>query len=160
MRGGLKCPSPHRSLLNPSVGGYGFSFGCEDRLDVEAKTFRDAAAIRGIGLVEVLALQFLDAVRSLTQAANDVADQSLLRIGGHQAEKVSGLRIVIAIAAVIVARHRAAHHFRAFNVTWVLRRAAEAVGFVVYFRSAISIESHGAVFVIGVVRTLRLVYGQ
>src|SRR6266699_1697816 len=75
-------PAPHRFLIEPSVGGSAFSFGSENPLDVEVETFCYASPVGGICFVEVLDLQFLDALRSLTEAAHDVADQSLLRIGG------------------------------------------------------------------------------
>src|SRR5882672_5596302 len=142
-------PVAYRSRLDPSVGCRAFSFGSEDRLDVEVKPLCNAASVSRIGFVEVLDLQFLDALRSLTEAAHDVADQSLLRIGGHQPEQVAGLRIVIAVAAMIVPRHRSAYHLRPLDVLWILHRAAKAVRFVVDFRAAVSIETHGAVFVIG-----------
>ena len=79
-------PAPYRFRPNPSVGCREFPFGSENRLDVESKAFRHASSVRWIGFVEVFALQFLDALRSLAEAAYDVANQSLLRIGGHQPE--------------------------------------------------------------------------
>src|ERR1700685_952337 len=98
---GAEIPAPYRFRLNSSVGYRDFPFGSENRLDVEAKAIRHASSICRIGFVEVFALQFLDALRSLAEAAYDVADQSLLRIGGHQTEQISGLRVVVAVAAMI-----------------------------------------------------------
>src|ERR1700686_195010 len=91
--GRAEIPAPHRSRHNPSIGRYGLSFGSDNRIDVEAKAFRYAGSVRRIGFVEVFALQFLDALRSLTEVADDVADQSLLRIGRHQTEQISRLGV-------------------------------------------------------------------
>jgi hypothetical protein len=70
-------PAPNRQRLVASVGCDGFLFSSEDRIDVEAKAFRYASPVRGISFVEVPALQFLDALGSLAEVADDVANQSL-----------------------------------------------------------------------------------
>src|ERR1700740_3620451 len=61
-----------------------FIFGSKDGVDVEAEPFRHAITISGVGFIKVADLQFLDAPCSLTEAADDVVDQSLLRSDGHE----------------------------------------------------------------------------
>jgi hypothetical protein len=56
-------------------------------LDVEAEPFRHAISISVIGFIKVPDLQFLDAPWSLTQAANDIAGQSLSSSTGMSRNK-------------------------------------------------------------------------
>ena len=61
---------------------------------------------------------------------------------------------------MIVPRDGSADGTRPFDVRTILRRAAEAVWLIVYFRPAVSIEAHRAVLVVGVIRALRFVHRQ
>src|SRR5206468_10040224 len=105
--------------------------------------------------VEVLNLQLLDAARKGLYAADDVADEALLRIGRHEAEEIAGLGVVVGVAAMIVASDGSAHESGTLEVAVVLLRAAEAVGLVVDGGAPVAVEAHGAVFVIGVEGALR-----
>lgn len=159
--GGFKFPPLNGQVtFDSSVGSYGFPFGGEDRLNVEAEGFRYAVAICQIGFVEMFDLQLLNAFGCLTEASRDVSDQSLLRIGRHQPEKISGLRVVVAVIAMIVPSHCATHQFRTLEIFGILRRATKAIRLVIHFPSVVSVETHRAVLVIGMVRALRLVYRE
>jgi len=119
-----------------------------------------AGAVCGIGFVEVLDLQLLDAARDAAHTGDDVADEALFGVGGHQAEEIARLGVVVGVEAVIVAVDRAGDFFGALAVLRSFFGAAEAVGFVVGLRAVIAVEAHGAVAIVGVHRALRLVDGQ
>src|SRR5712692_9990491 len=132
----------------------------EDLVDLQAEAFGYAGAVSGIGFVEVLDLQLLDAARDAAHTGDDVADEALFGVGGHQAEEIARLRVVVGVEAVIVAVDRAGDFFGALAVLRSFFGAAEAVGFVVGLRAVIAVEAHGAVAIVGVHRALRLVDGQ
>src|SRR5271169_1912529 len=129
-----------------------------DRPDIQSQPLGNAASVRRIGLIKVLDLQFLDTHRHLLQVAHNIADEPLFRVRRHQPEQFARLRVVVRIASVIVPRHGPAHHLWPLHVPLVLCRSAEAVRFVVHGRSAVPVEPHRAILVVGVHGTLRLVY--
>src|SRR5450432_2396955 len=53
-------------------------------IDIESQPFRHAAAVRRIGLVKVLHLQLLYSFWRVAEAADDVVNQPLFRVGCHQ----------------------------------------------------------------------------
>ena len=67
----------------------------------ETKPSSDTGSVGRISFVEVLDLQLLNMLRHRFHAGHDVADQALARVRRHQAEEVAGLRVVIAVEAVI-----------------------------------------------------------
>src|ERR1700738_3460412 len=83
----------------------------DDLVDLQAEAFGYAGAVRGIGFVEVLDLQLLNAARDAAHTGDDVADETLFSVGGHKAEQVSRLRVVVGVEAVIVAVDRAGDFF-------------------------------------------------
>ena len=126
------------------VGGGGLLLLRDDLVDLQAEAFGYAGAVSGIGFVEVLDLQLLDAARDAAHASDDVADEALFGVGGHQAEEIAWLSVVIGVEAVIVAVDRAGDFFRSLTVLRSFFRAAEAVGFVVGLRAVIAVKAHGA----------------
>src|ERR1700739_2118184 len=93
----------------------------DDGFDVQSQTLCHAGPIRWIGFVEVLDLQLLNALGyTVAQAGDDVVDQPLLGIRRHQAEEIPGLRVIVAVGAVIVPCDRSAHSARSFEVGTVL----------------------------------------
>src|SRR6202030_14627 len=132
----------------------------DDLVDLQAEALGYSGAVCGIGFVEMLDLQLLNAARDAAHAGDDVADEALLCVGGHQAEEVAGLGVVIGVEAVIVAVDRAGDFFGALTILRIFFRAAEAVGFVVGLRTVIAVEAHRAVAIVGVHRALRLVDWQ
>jgi hypothetical protein len=150
-------PSPTKETREGRLVSGGLFFG-DDGVDVDAQGLGYASAVGWIGFVEMLDLEFLDVARdSVAEAAGNIVDEALFCIGGHQAEEITGLRVVVAVGTVIVTRNCAADRSWAFRVVLVLRWAAETIWFVVYGRAAIAIEAHGAVAMIRGVRALRLV---
>src|SRR5271156_451251 len=146
--------------MTRSIGGAGLLFR-DHGVDVQAQALRYAGSVGGIGFVEVLDLQLLNALgHTAAEAADDVVDEALLGAGIHQAEEVARLGIVIAVAAVIVASHGAADHFLTLAERGILLRSAEAVGFVIGMRAGVAVEAHGAVAVVGGEGALRLVHRQ
>src|ERR1700674_4825530 len=114
-----------------SVGGDDSALGCDYLFDVQAQPLRDAGSVSRISFVEVLDLEFLDALRDGLHAGHNVVNQPLLGVRGHQAEQIPGLRIVIAIGAVSVPRQSPGDGPRPFYICRILRRAAKAIGLVI-----------------------------
>src|SRR5258707_7613828 len=85
------------------VGGGGLLLFRDDLLDLQAEALGYAGAVCGIGFVEVLDLQLLDAARDAAHTGDDVADEALFGVGGHQAEEIARLRVVVGVEAVVVA---------------------------------------------------------
>src|SRR6266849_532912 len=142
------------------VGGGGLLLLGDDLVDLQAEAFGYAGPVSGIGFVEVLDLQLLDAARDAAHAGDDVADEARFGVGGHKAEEIARLRVVIGVEAVIVAVDRAGDFLRALAVLRRFFRPAEAVGFVVGLRAVIAVEAHGAIAIVGVHGALGLVDGQ
>src|SRR5579872_5897226 len=116
----------------PALCGEQFGyFNSAELAEVESQTFADALSIGRIGFVEVRHLQLLNMPGRLSQAADNVADEALLRILGHEAEQVAGLGVVVALVAMIVAVYRAADHPGAFTIGCILRWTAKTVGLIV-----------------------------
>src|SRR3954464_14213338 len=96
----LKTNLRRRRAVEPSI--------CRDRLlarqcaNIQTQTLRHAFTIRRIGLIEVLDLQLLDALRRIAEAAHNIVDQALPGIRWHQPVQIARLRVVIRIAAMIV----------------------------------------------------------
>src|SRR4029077_16662424 len=111
--------------------------------------------------VEVLDLQFLDALRhAIAQARDDVVNQSLFGVSGHQPEKIPRLRVVVAIGPMIMPCHSSAHRVWPFDIRVVLRRPAETVRLIIHRSTAVSIEPHGTILVVSVITALSVVYPQ
>lgn len=58
-------------------------------LDIDPEPFRDPAPISRVRFQEMSNLFFLNMLRRVPQAPDDIADQSLLRIRLHQTEEIS-----------------------------------------------------------------------
>src|SRR5882672_4889921 len=124
-----------------SVCGAGLFCLCDNRFDIQAQPLRHALPISRIGLVEMVELQLLNALRhAIAEAGDDIVDQPLPGVRGHKPEEIARLRIVITVEAMIVPRYGSAHGMRPFDVGPVLRRAGEAVRLVVYRRAAVSVK--------------------
>src|SRR6267142_2112027 len=108
----------------------------------------------------MLDLQILDAARDAAQAGDDVADQALLGVGGHQAEEIAWLGVVVGVEAMIVAVDGAGYFFGALAILRIFFGAAKAVGFVIGLRAVIAVKAHGAVAIVSVDGALRLVDRQ
>jgi len=89
----------HRMQNSHAMGTFGCAlqsaaeaccFFRDDLVDLQAEALGYAGAVCGIGLVEVLDLQLLDAARMLPYC-DDVADEALFGVGGHQAEEIARL---------------------------------------------------------------------
>src|SRR3981081_3281515 len=94
----------HECLCYWLVGGRG---GClrliNDLVDFEAEAFCYSGAVGWIGFVEMLDLQILNAARDAAQAGDDVANEALLGVGGHETEEIAWLGVVVGVEAMIVA---------------------------------------------------------
>src|SRR2546430_12817714 len=93
---------PPRSTLFPYTTLFRSLRPGDDRFDIQSQPLCHPRSVRWIGLVEVLDLQLLDAPGNRFHAGYDVADQALARVRLHQAEQVSGLRVIVAVKTVIV----------------------------------------------------------
>src|SRR5579884_725063 len=100
-------------------------------VNLQAKSFRNAASIIRIGFVEVLDLQLLDAARNGTHAGNNVADKPLLLIRLQQAEEVSRLGVIIVIHAMVMPGNGSTYRMWALLVSRIFLGPAKAVGFIV-----------------------------
>jgi len=106
-------------------------------------------------------LQFLNALRyAIAEAGDDVVNEPLACIRGHQPEQISWLRVVVDVGSVIVPCNGSAHRMGSFDIRVILGWTAEAVGLVVRCRTAVPIEAHRTILIICVVRALRTVHGQ
>src|SRR4030095_3000436 len=105
-------------------------------------------------------LQLLNTRGHRLHASHDVADQALAGPRRHQAEEVTGLRVVIAVKSVIVAIYGARDGPGTLTVGGIFGGAIEAIGLVVHLRAGVSIEAHETVPVIRMHRALRLVDRQ
>jgi hypothetical protein len=108
----------------------------------------------------VAELPLLDLARSLRETCSDIADKALPLLGCHEPEELAGLGVVVRIVAVVVARNGSAHLLGPLDVALVFSRSAEAVGFVVGRGSAVIVEAHRAVAVVGGEGALRTIHGE
>jgi hypothetical protein len=77
---------------------------------------------RRVCFQEVPNLFFLNAHGRVSQAPDDIADQPLLRIRLHHAEKISRLCVVVIVQAMIVAIDRTGDRPRTLPILGILPR--------------------------------------
>lgn len=84
-----------------------------------SQCFRDTASVSRIGFREVLNLQSRNTFGNALHVPGQVADERLLRIRGHQAKKIAGLRVIVVAVSVVEAVDFAGNFVRQFAVARV-----------------------------------------
>ena len=134
------------SVPAPSGAGVGVGRGVlEELADVEVEGFRHAEAVVRVGSEKVADGAQLDLARHAGHVAGDVAEEAFLRVGLHQTEEISRLRVVVVAETVVVAGGGAGKFQRGLGRGGALLRAAEGIGLVVGRDVLGVVEAHGAV---------------
>ena len=103
----------------------------------------------------------LDEEVGIAHGTGGIFEQELLLLGRHQAEKVTGLAVIIVVVlTLVVVVHRATYLQGWFFHLGTVLPLTEAVRLVADGASVVAVHPHGSVAMIGMERTARTVHGN